>query len=318
MALFTRFTQKLFGSSAAAGRLSQYGSLNAGSPVTYSGATASPSGIQALTNFAEGMDGSLAGSASTTPIQDMNSLHFLETYQLAYLLQQGVAEYDASTAYALNSLVVYQGAIWRPVKTATPGVLSAPVTSDPYGILGTSQWTLACLALNNPPTQFVVSGSSNGFTTSSNSFVAINNMTTSIIVAFPTTAVLVSLIPTPGESTSANSNASYLGLADSSAGTNGFFVIVRTPSNSGSGSTVVAFTQISGQSGALTGAGSKIPPSLSCYDLLPSPTFGGSAVTYTYTVFVETGGSPAVFSVNNCSLMLEAGVFANGGNTPLT
>lgn len=104
MAKLTRYTQKQFAGSAAANRISEFGSLAAGAPLTYSGSTITPAIIQTLTNYLQGWDGAVIGTNSPA-IQDMNALQYLFSYQLGYLLQEGVAEYDAATPYFIGSVV---------------------------------------------------------------------------------------------------------------------------------------------------------------------------------------------------------------------
>lgn len=135
MSLFTRFAQKLFGSSAGANRIGEFGSLAAGSPVAFSGATATPANIQTLSNYDEGLDGSLV-AGSTTPIQDLNALHFLSTYQLGYLFQQGVAEWDADTAYNSNSLAMSGTTVYQ--STETPNLNNDPTLGSPWQIFATA------------------------------------------------------------------------------------------------------------------------------------------------------------------------------------
>ena len=104
MAKLTRFTQLIFGSNASAGQIAQVGSLAAGTPTTYSGSTATPSLVQQLSNYLTGWFGVSVGSNSPAE-EDMNALFWLVTYQLAYLMQEGAAEYDSGTTYYIGSVV---------------------------------------------------------------------------------------------------------------------------------------------------------------------------------------------------------------------
>lgn len=106
MSRLSRFTQYLFGSSASGSRIAVFGSLAAGSPTAYSGATVTPAEIQAESaSFASGWDSALIGNNSPA-VQDQNALDYLTFYQLCYLYQQGVPEYDGSTQYYSNSIVM--------------------------------------------------------------------------------------------------------------------------------------------------------------------------------------------------------------------
>lgn len=99
MAKLTRYTQKVFGSSATTGQLKQFGSLAAGAPAN----AVTPADVQALSNYLTGWFGAVIGTNSPA-IEDMNSLCYLYGYQLAYLMQQGVPEWDASTTYYVGSM----------------------------------------------------------------------------------------------------------------------------------------------------------------------------------------------------------------------
>lgn len=104
MSRLSRITQKIFGSSAANNQIAQFGSLASGSPVLYPAGSADPSAIQSLANYLTGWFGAVVGGNSPA-IEDMNALCFLYAYQLAYLMQSGIAEWDAGTTYYQGSLV---------------------------------------------------------------------------------------------------------------------------------------------------------------------------------------------------------------------
>ena len=130
MAKLTRFTQQVFGSTAAAGRMSEFGSLANGSPATYSGSTITPAIVQTLSNYLQGWDGAVIGGNSPA-LQDMNALQYLFSYQLGYLLQQGIAEYDPTTTYYTNSFVSFNGVVYVSLRDNNVGT---PVNT------GSSSW----------------------------------------------------------------------------------------------------------------------------------------------------------------------------------
>ena len=111
MAKLTRYTQKIFGSSAGANNMGEFGSFAAGTPARYSGSTITPTIIQALSNYLGGWFDAIDGFNSPC-IEDMNSLAFLWAYQLSYLFQQGIPEWDSGTTYYTGSLVNYGGVLW--------------------------------------------------------------------------------------------------------------------------------------------------------------------------------------------------------------
>lgn len=108
MARLARFKQLIFGSTAGAGEIAEFGSKAAGSPNTYSGSTATPTLIQALAEYLDGWSAAVLGSYSPA-VEDMNALFFLLSYQLTYLFEEGIAEYDATTTYYTGSLVQSAG-----------------------------------------------------------------------------------------------------------------------------------------------------------------------------------------------------------------
>lgn len=99
MAKITRITQKIFGSNAGLSEIGVFGSLAAGSPTF----TSSPAAVQSLSNFLDGWFAAVVGENSPA-IQDMNGLCFVYAYQLAYLMQQGIAEWDSGTTYYIGSM----------------------------------------------------------------------------------------------------------------------------------------------------------------------------------------------------------------------
>lgn len=100
MAKITTKVQKIFGATGPTGVLGQFGSLKAGTP-TYSN---DPDTIQALTGYGQGLDGSMINSAPPA-IQDVNSLFYLISRQIAYLMQTGISEWNAETTYYIGSII---------------------------------------------------------------------------------------------------------------------------------------------------------------------------------------------------------------------
>lgn len=100
MAKITRKIAKIFGSSAGVNQIGTFGSLAAGSPAY----TTDPTVIQSLANYLTGWFGAVVGGNSPA-IEDMNALCYLFAYQIAYVMQEGVPEWDATTTYYIGSLV---------------------------------------------------------------------------------------------------------------------------------------------------------------------------------------------------------------------
>ncbi len=140
MAKITRKTQKLFGTSGPSSDFSQFGSLQAGS-VIYS---QDPAAIQALTAWLQGLTASLitVGSEPSVPVlEETNALFLVAFYQLAYLFQQGIPEYDATTVYYMNSFCQVSGSIYQSIAdnnvghtpSSSPLYWTAPANSAPAG-----------------------------------------------------------------------------------------------------------------------------------------------------------------------------------------
>jgi hypothetical protein len=119
MALIARTSQKIFGGNYAStptNQLAQFGSKAAGSPA-FTGDAAT---IQALPAFLNGWNAAVLGAKSPA-LEDMNSLFYLATRQLAYVLQRGIPEWESSTDYYLNCFATYGGLLYR---CATTGPVS--------------------------------------------------------------------------------------------------------------------------------------------------------------------------------------------------
>jgi hypothetical protein len=98
MPRLSRIYQKIFGSSAASGEIGKFGSLAAGSPTT----TTDPAQMQSLSQWLGGWGSAVLGGNSPA-LEDMNAVHYVMAYQLAYLMQAGVPEWDSSTTYYIGS-----------------------------------------------------------------------------------------------------------------------------------------------------------------------------------------------------------------------
>lgn len=103
MSKLTRVTQSIFASTG--NNIGEFGSGQAGTKVL----TNDPALAQSLSAWKAGWDGATLSGQKLPPIQDMNSVGFVTTYQLAYLLQQGIAEYDVGTTYYQYSICMQPG-----------------------------------------------------------------------------------------------------------------------------------------------------------------------------------------------------------------
>lgn len=120
MAKLTRKNQLIFGSTAGTDQLAEFGSLAAGSPVRFNGASADPDVIQSLANYLEGWFGAIIGENSPA-VEDMNALCFLFAYQLTYLFQAGVAEWNTAAIYYKGSQVNSGGLTYTSLTDSNTG-----------------------------------------------------------------------------------------------------------------------------------------------------------------------------------------------------
>jgi hypothetical protein len=100
--------------------MATFGSLAAAAPATFSGTTITPTLVQSLSNYLSGWFGAVIGANSPT-IEDMNALCFLFAYQLTYLMQSGIAEYDAATTYFTGDMVNSGGRVFVSVADNNTG-----------------------------------------------------------------------------------------------------------------------------------------------------------------------------------------------------
>lgn len=111
MAKITRCTQKVFaGSVTATGNNAVFGSLKAGSP-TYSN---DPATIMSLAAWGQGWPDATIGNQSPAR-QDFSGFQLVTTSQLAYILQEGIAEWDSGTTYFTNSIAKSGSTIYRSI-----------------------------------------------------------------------------------------------------------------------------------------------------------------------------------------------------------
>lgn len=117
MAQVTRAIQRIFGSSGGTAEFGVIGSAAAGTPQTNKDITT----IQSLTQYLQGYFSIISntGVAELPYSEDLNSLFFLVTTQLAYLFQNGIPEWldSADQRYYENiSFVQVDGDIYQAIQ----------------------------------------------------------------------------------------------------------------------------------------------------------------------------------------------------------
>lgn len=137
MARITRKTSSVFGGSAGAVALGvgQFGSAQALAP-TFS---TDPAVIQALAAWLGGWSDATLGGSKFPAIEDMNGVQYVQSYMMAYVLQEGIPEYDSGTPYYLNSIVKNPGStqLFKSLTNANEGnaLPAAPASNANWGYL---------------------------------------------------------------------------------------------------------------------------------------------------------------------------------------
>lgn len=112
MAKLTRVTGKIFGETASVSgndpEIGQFGSAKAG---TYNG-TGDVATIQGLSAWSNGWIDAVTPTQQFPTLPEMTGVHKVLSYQNAYLLQQGIAEWDSATDYHQNCYCAYNGFIY--------------------------------------------------------------------------------------------------------------------------------------------------------------------------------------------------------------
>lgn len=98
MAKIARKNQKIFGASSPT-EIGEFGSLAAGSSAT----SIDPDDIQSLAAYDTGWSDAVVADDAPA-LEDFNALEYNDTYQLAYLLQSGIPEWDAGQIYYINNI----------------------------------------------------------------------------------------------------------------------------------------------------------------------------------------------------------------------
>lgn len=102
-----RKTQKIFGGNAESDQLAVFGSMITGTPVYNDD-------VETLQSEAYTEGWQVAVAANEAPfMEEMNGVQYGFSKQLAYLFQQGIAEWDAGTTYYLNSFCQVGGVIYK-------------------------------------------------------------------------------------------------------------------------------------------------------------------------------------------------------------
>ena len=120
MAKYNRPNGKLFGSAA-----SNIGVFGSGQQNETPTTSTDPNAINTLgTHWEDGWNGAVVSQAPYTApyVEDMNAVNYVNSYNSAYLLQRGIAEYSSNEEYQEDSVCTYNGEIWICLQDNTTGV----------------------------------------------------------------------------------------------------------------------------------------------------------------------------------------------------
>lgn len=130
MAKLDRVKQNIFGTTGPVSEFGQIGSDANGAATN----TKDISQIQSLSQYAAGLF-SIFPNADEPPIaEEINSMYYMITAQIAYLMQAGIPEWDTNTDYYTGSYIQVSGAIYVSIAGVdpTPNQGNNPVDSPAF------------------------------------------------------------------------------------------------------------------------------------------------------------------------------------------
>jgi len=145
MAGLTRKTSIPFGLGGPTSSFGQFGSKESGTPQT----TQDPAVIQQLAAWSEGWQQAVVASDKAAYIEDMNGFCLVDSYQITYLFQMGIPEWDTHTLYFTGSIVqtAATGQWFRSLQGGVPGAGAGQSGHTPPSSASNAFWQWI-----NPPT----------------------------------------------------------------------------------------------------------------------------------------------------------------------
>lgn len=120
-----RKLQKIFAFTAPTSEITVFGSTTLDNPTFSRDPNTIQSDIYEGGWFPETLTGNIRPYA-----EDMNGLHFVHSYQLAYLLQSGIPEWELSTPYFKNCICRIDGTLYISIADNNTG--NNPITTTGY------------------------------------------------------------------------------------------------------------------------------------------------------------------------------------------
>ncbi|MDE2020543.1 MAG: hypothetical protein KGJ13_09430 [Patescibacteria group bacterium] len=129
MSKIVRKTSSIFASTAGVSQVEQFGAFQSlGSPVFSN----DPAVIQALATWALGWSASQYKQVFAPYLEDRNGVDLVNSYQVSYLLAQGIAEWDAATPYFKNSIVSSAGNLYVSLQDNNIGNAIPPTPPNSF------------------------------------------------------------------------------------------------------------------------------------------------------------------------------------------
>lgn len=132
MTALTRKTQKVFAGNANADQIAIMGTMKTGTP-QYSGDVAALQSAEYELGWADAI---LSDKAPF--LEEMNGVQYGFSYQLAYLLQEGIAEWDSATEYKANSFCKVNNTIYYSLQN--DNVNHSVTNTAWWGVVGDSRF----------------------------------------------------------------------------------------------------------------------------------------------------------------------------------
>jgi len=137
MPRITRKQQKVFAVNATNNGV--FGSLQANDPVH----SQDPDVIQSRTAYSNGWNDATYSAEKLPPLEEFQALQYLFSRQLAYLMQEGIAEWDTNTTY-------YKGALVKAIQSDGSFILYASLVDNNQGnlVTDTTKWVITNTSTN--------------------------------------------------------------------------------------------------------------------------------------------------------------------------
>jgi hypothetical protein len=150
MSKIVRKTAQIFAQNAISTDIEQFASMVVTGSPNYSN---DPDVIQSLSAWGEGWTAALTVN-NTEFKQDRNAVDYVASYQIAYILQQGIPEWDSGTTYYTNSIIQYGGQLFQ-------SLVDSNLNNTPPSTGNNSYWRIVSIigALTSPTRTVLTSGS---------------------------------------------------------------------------------------------------------------------------------------------------------------